>query len=74
MKINIFKRIVATAVMTPLLIASVSCSKSNRITEYGKFSIVPMPASVQAEEGTFMLRQGTGVVVDPDFASGGENN
>lgn len=57
-----------------MLAASVSCTRSNLQTEYEQFPLVPLPAVMEPADGAFLLSRGTPIVIDPEFASGGEIN
>lgn len=69
MKNFTLKGIAGASVIILLLVSSVSCTQSNRQVEYEPLSVVPVPALMEAADGAFMLRTGTGIIVDPAFES-----
>lgn len=69
MKTKSSHRIVLAVILTLILAVSASCSVIDRQAEYSPLSLVPLPAVMEAGDGAFQLRSGTGIVIDTAFAS-----
>jgi hexosaminidase len=71
MKINTNRQIAITAIIFFMITTFVSCSQDVKQAEYEPFSLIPAPAAIETAGGEFMLKPGTGIVIDPAFGSAG---
>jgi len=71
MKINTTRQIAIAAIIFFIITAIVSCSQGVKQADYEPLSLIPAPAAIEAAGGEFMLKAGTGIVIDPAFGSAG---
>ena len=71
MKTNTTRQIATAAIIFFMITTFVSCSKGVKQASYEPLSLIPVPATIEAAGGEFLLRSGTGIVIDPAFGSAG---
>lgn len=69
MKINTTRQIAIAAIIFFIITANFSCSQDVKPADYESLSLIPAPAAIEAAGGEFILKSGTGIVIDPAFGS-----
>ncbi len=72
MKINIHRSSAAHLIPVLLFTFAISCSPGRKPASYEPLSVIPAPASMETTEGSFLLTNGTGIVIDPSFITGSQ--
>ncbi len=66
------RRLLYLALVALCVIIVAGCTTGKDVHSYEPLSVIPMPASMTAQAGEFLLESGTGIVIDPAFESAGK--